>query len=84
MFLKDFRLACPPVTFPFVISIGQRIKPTKSMSTNNDHRVILPYVSLHGRCEEAIGFYRKALGAELEMMLRFKDCPDPMPEGMLA
>jgi PhnB protein len=53
------------------------------MSTNKDHRVILPYIKLHGRCEEAIGFYREALGAELEMMLRFKESPDPMPPGML-
>lgn len=45
---------------------------------------IQPYLFFNGRCEEAIEFYRHALGAEVEMMMRFKDNPDPMPPGMLA
>ena len=36
-----------------------------------------PYLIFNGRCEEAIEFYRKALGAEVAMLMRFKDCPDP-------
>jgi PhnB protein len=35
-----------------------------------------PYVYFDGRCEEAIEFYRKAIGAELVMMMRFKESPD--------
>jgi PhnB protein len=42
-----------------------------------------PYLSFNGRCDEAIDFYTKALGAEVEMILRFSECPDPMPPGML-
>ena len=45
---------------------------------------IQPYLFFNGRCEEAIDFYRKALGAEVEMMMRFNENPDPMPPGMLA
>jgi PhnB protein len=45
---------------------------------------IQPYLSFNGRCEEAIEFYRKALGATVETMMRFKESPDPMPPGMLA
>ena len=45
---------------------------------------IQPYLFFNGRCEEAIEFYRKALGAEVEMMMRFKESPDPMPPGMIA
>jgi PhnB protein len=30
-----------------------------------------------GRCEEALDFYKKALGAKVEMMMRFKESPDP-------
>ena len=45
---------------------------------------IQPYLFFNGRCEEAVEFYRKALGAEVEMMMRFKDSPDPLPPGMLA
>ena len=38
---------------------------------------IQPYLFFGGRCEEAIEFYRKALGAELVMEARFKDAPEP-------
>jgi PhnB protein len=34
-----------------------------------------PYVHFDGRCEEAIEFYKKALGAEVNMLMRFKDMP---------
>lgn len=44
---------------------------------------IQPYLFYGGRCEEALEFYRGALGAEVEMLMRFKDCPEPQPEGML-
>jgi PhnB protein len=44
---------------------------------------IVPYLFFSGRCEEAIAFYRTALGAELEMLMHFKDSPDPVPAGML-
>ena len=37
---------------------------------------IQPYLTFNGRCEEAIEFYRKALGAEVNMMLKFKQAPD--------
>ena len=37
---------------------------------------IQPYLAFNGRCEEAIDFYRKALDAEVNMMLRFKESPD--------
>ena len=44
---------------------------------------IQPYLFFNGRCEEAIEFYKKALGAKLQFMMRFNEAPDPMPEGML-
>ena len=45
--------------------------------TANKNYSIQPYLIFNGRCEEAIEFYRKALGAEVTMLLRFKDAPDP-------
>jgi PhnB protein len=36
-----------------------------------------PYLFFEGRCEEALEFYRKVLGAEVTMLMRFKDSPDP-------
>jgi PhnB protein len=38
-----------------------------------------PYLFFDGRCEEAVEFYRRTLGAEVEMMMRFKDSPEPPP-----
>lgn len=36
-----------------------------------------PYLFFEGRCEEALTFYRKALGAEVTMLMRYKDNPEP-------
>ncbi|HEY8506503.1 MAG TPA: VOC family protein [Gemmataceae bacterium] len=44
---------------------------------------ITPYLIFGGRCEEALEFYRKALGAEVEMLMRFSESPEPPPPGML-
>ena len=44
---------------------------------------IEPYLFFNGRCEEAVEFYKKALGAEVLMMMRFKESPEPHPPGML-
>lgn len=38
--------------------------------------LVQPYLFLDGRCEEAIEFYRSALGAQVDMLMRFKDNPD--------
>jgi PhnB protein len=38
---------------------------------------IEPYLYFEGRCEEAINFYREALGAEVQALMRFKESPDP-------
>ena len=34
------------------------------------------YLTFGGRCEEALEFYKKSLGAEITGMLRWKDSPD--------
>ncbi len=36
-----------------------------------------PYLIFEGNCEEALEFYQKALGAEVTMLMRFKESPDP-------
>jgi PhnB protein len=43
---------------------------------------VTPYLFLDGRCEEAIEFYKKTLGAKVEMMMRFKESPEPSKPGM--
>ncbi|MFM8879688.1 MAG: VOC family protein [Verrucomicrobiota bacterium] len=42
-----------------------------------------PYLFFGGRCEEALALYREALGAEVEMLMHFRQSPQPMPPGML-
>ena len=43
---------------------------------------IEPYLFFDGRCEEALDFYKSALGAKVEVMMRFKDSPEPPQPGM--
>jgi PhnB protein len=47
------------------------------MSTTNGQRILQPYLFFDGRCEEALDFYRKALGVEVTALMRFKDSPEP-------
>jgi uncharacterized glyoxalase superfamily protein PhnB/uncharacterized protein YndB with AHSA1/START domain len=44
---------------------------------------VQPYLFFDGRCEEALELYGKTIGAEVMMLRRFKDSPDPPPPGML-
>jgi len=37
---------------------------------------VQPYLFFDGRCEEALEFYKKAAGAKVEMLMRFKESPD--------
>lgn len=45
--------------------------------------LVQPYLTFSGRCEEALAFYREAVGAQVEMVMLFKDSPEPCPPGML-
>ena len=42
---------------------------------------IEPYLSFEGRCEEAIEFYKRTLGAKLNFLMRYKESPDAPPSG---
>ena len=37
---------------------------------------VQPYLDFNGRCDEALEFYKKALGAKVGMVMRWKDSPD--------
>ena len=43
--------------------------------------LVQSYLFFDGRCEEAIEFYKKALGAKVDMLMRYKDSPEPSPPG---
>lgn len=40
---------------------------------------VTPYLMFNGHCEEALDFYKKALGAEIGMLMRFKESPEAPP-----
>ena len=42
---------------------------------------VQPYLFFDGRTEEALAFYKKAVGAEMTMLMRFKDSPEPPQAG---
>jgi len=45
---------------------------------------IQPYLFFEGRCEEALDFYRSVLGAEITLLMRYKESPEPPLPGCLA
>jgi PhnB protein len=42
---------------------------------------VQPYLSFDGHADEAIEFYKGAVGAKVNMLMRFKDSPEPPPSG---
>ena len=52
------------------------------MSTKNT-QIIQPYLFFNGACEQAVEFYKKAIGAEVQLMMRYKESPQPPPPGMV-
>jgi PhnB protein len=53
------------------------------MNGKENHRTVQVYLFFNGRCEEAVEFYRKALGAEVQMTMRYKESPEPPPPGTM-
>lgn len=44
---------------------------------------VTPYLFFDGRCEEAVQFYQHVFGAQVDMLMRNRDNPEPPPPGML-
>lgn len=45
---------------------------------------VTPYLFIDGHCDEAIAFYKKHLGAQEQMVMRYKDAPDHTPPAHMA
>jgi PhnB protein len=45
--------------------------------------LVQSYLFFGGRCQEALEFYRTTLGAQVDMVMLFKDSPEPVPPDML-
>jgi len=50
---------------------------------SNNSPLVQSYLFFNGNCEEAVEFYRNALGAQVEFSIRFKESPEPPPPGMM-
>ena len=73
---------CSSFGFSVRLLNGQRqidVQPNESQGTRmtNSNTLVQPYLFFGGRCDEALEFYRSAVGAEVEMLSRFKDAPQP-------
>ncbi len=44
---------------------------------------VQPYLFFRGDCEQAVAFYGRTLGAKVVHLSRYKDSPEPLPEGMV-
>jgi PhnB protein len=44
---------------------------------------VQPYLFFDGKCEEALDFYKQALGAKVDMMMRFSESPEKPPAGTM-
>jgi PhnB protein len=62
----------------------ETLHTSHTMTTSNSATVVQPYLFFGGRCEEALEFYRKTIGAQVEMLMRHEESPEPPPPGMLA
>jgi PhnB protein len=45
---------------------------------------VQPYLFFNGRCDEALELYKRVFGAQVDMLMRFDEAPDPPPPGMIA
>ena len=44
---------------------------------------VQPYLFFDGKCEEALEFYKSAIGAKVDMLMRFSEAPEKPPEGTM-
>jgi PhnB protein len=49
------------------------------MTTSNTNLTVQPYLFFRGSCEEALNFYRDSIGADVQILMRFSDSPEPHP-----
>ncbi|WP_374367126.1 VOC family protein [Dongia sp.] len=63
----------------------QPTRPMQPLMTGDMNMQVKSYLSFEGRCEEALDFYQKALGAKVKEVMRFKDAPEqPSGDGCVA
>jgi PhnB protein len=57
--------------------IGGRLFIPNKIFESGDAMRLEPYLFFDGQCDEAIEFYKRAVGARVQMVMRNKECPEP-------
>lgn len=65
-----------------VSDISQLLPKMNTPTTTRTLPLVQPYLFFGGRCEEALEFYKTALGAEVGLLMRFREAREPLPPGM--
>jgi PhnB protein len=71
------------------MSMNGQSHPKQTLSNQHSqippmtNSIVEPYLFFSGNCEQAVEFYRKALCAEVVMMMRYKESPEAPPPGMV-
>lgn len=66
---------CPAPANPFVLPANNE-HLIDEMNPPTNSTLISPYLFFEGRCEEALKFYQKAVGAKILFVMRYKESPD--------
>jgi PhnB protein len=59
------------------------VRPWVIDKSEETKMIVQSYLTFDGRCEEAIEFYKRALGAQVQTLMRFKDAPQE-PQCMIS
>ena len=51
------------------------------MTTTKSTSIVQAYLNFDGRCDEALEFYKRAIGADVTLLMRYKDNPEPPQPG---
>ncbi len=60
------------------IDVEEVAAEPRAMTTSNP--LVQPYLFFGGHCEDAIAFYRTAVGAEVQLLMRYNESPQPHPQ----
>src|SRR5204863_3821229 len=62
--------------------LDRRLPGLRRLEKEEKTMNVQPYLSFEGRAQEAIDFYKSALGAQVEAVMQFKDAPPDMQANM--
>jgi PhnB protein len=80
---EDFGVALTPELREREERLRAQAEQRTVQPVNGTSMLVQPYLFFEGCGDEALDYYRKALGAEVTTLLRYAESPQPPPPGML-